>query len=219
MLNKRGTLGLVCLTTAMLMLDIAVVNTALPHIARDLHSGLTGVQWVVDAYTLALATIVLSAGSVADRLGRRRIFALGMSVFTASSLACALARSIVVLDAARAVQGIGAAMLFASSLAILADAFPTTEERAKAFAAYGAAIGASFAVGPLVGGALTSTLGWQAVFYLNVPLGGVALLGTYTWIRESSDPAGRRPDWAGQATLCASLFLLVLALLRGNDDG
>jgi EmrB/QacA subfamily drug resistance transporter len=217
--SQRGTLAVVCLATAMLMLDIAVVNTALPHIASDLHSGLTGVQWVVDAYTLALATVVLTAGSLADRLGRRRIFAWGMAIFTASSLACALADSVALLDGARAIQGIGAAMLFASSLAILADAFPDWTERAKAFAVYGATIGASFAIGPLVGGALTSGLSWRAVFYVNLPLGIAAFAAMCAWLRESSDPAPRRLDWLGQATLSGGLFLLVLALLRGNGDG
>ena len=120
----RGTLAVICLSTAMLMLDIAVVNTALAQIARDLDSGLSGVQWVIDAYTIALATVVLSAGSLADRLGRRRIFAWGMGLFTSTSIVCSLATSIGVLDGARALQGIGAAMMFATSLAILADAFP-----------------------------------------------------------------------------------------------
>jgi EmrB/QacA subfamily drug resistance transporter len=219
MFSKPGTLAVVCLATAMLMLDIAVVNTALPHIAADLHSGLTGVQWVVDAYTLALATAVLSAGSLADRFGRRRIFVWGMAVFTISSLACALAPSIAVLDAARAVQGIAAAMLFATSLAILADAFPGQDERAQAFALYGATIGASFALGPLVGGALTSAFSWQAVFYVNLPLGILAIAGSFAWLRESRNPAARRLDWPGQTTLTAGLFLLVLAFLRGNQDG
>jgi EmrB/QacA subfamily drug resistance transporter len=219
MISKPGTLAVVCLATAMLMLDIAVVNTALPHIARDLNAGLTGVQWVVDAYTLALATVVLSAGSLADRFGRRRIFVWGMGLFTISSLACALAPSIAVLDGARAVQGTAAAMLFASSLAILADAFPGQAERAQAFALYGATIGASFAVGPLVGGALTSSFSWPAVFYVNLPLGVLALVASFVWLRESNDPAARRLDWAGQGTLTGGLFLLVLAFLRGNQDG
>jgi EmrB/QacA subfamily drug resistance transporter len=219
MFSKPGTLAVVCLATAMLMLDIAVVNTALPHIASDLQSGLAGVQWVVDAYTLALAAAVLSAGSLADRFGRRRLFVWGMTLFTVASLACALARSIAVLDGARAVQGVAAAMLFATSLAILADAFPGNAERAQAFALYGATIGAAFAIGPLVGGALTSAFGWQAVFYVNLPLGVLALAGSFAWLRESNDPAARRLDWPGQATLTAGLFLLVLALLRGNQDG
>jgi EmrB/QacA subfamily drug resistance transporter len=219
MFSKPGTLAVVCLATAMLMLDIAVVNTALPHIAADLNAGLSGIQWVVDAYTLALATVVLSAGSVADRFGRRRVFMWGMALFTLSSLACALAPNIAFLDGARVVQGTAAAMLFASSLAILADAYPGHAERAQALALYGATIGAPFALGPLVGGALTSGFSWQAVFYVNLPLGVLALAGSFAWLRESNDPAARRIDWPGQATLTAGLFLVVLALLRGNDVG
>jgi len=217
--QKNGTLAVVCLATAMLMLDIAVVNTALGHIASDLHSGLSGLQWVVDAYTVALASVVLTAGSVSDRLGRRRVFAVGMGVFTASSLACAMAGSIGVLDAARAVQGIGAAILFAGSLAILADAFPAAKERMTALAIYGATIGAAFAIGPLAGGALTSGFGWRAVFFVNVPLGILALAAIRAWVRESRDDNARGLDWPGQLTLSAGLFLLVFALLRGNEDG
>jgi EmrB/QacA subfamily drug resistance transporter len=217
--SSGGTLAVVCLATAMLMLDVAVVNTALPQIAGDLHAGLTGIQWIVDAYTLALATVVLTAGSIADRVGRRRVFGLGMAVFTASSVACALAPSITALDVARAVQGVGAAMMFASSLAILAEAFPSGDQRAKAFALYGATIGASFAIGPLVGGVLTSAIGWQAVFLINLPLGILALAGISIWLRESHDPAAPGVDWPGQATLTGGLFLLVLALLRGNELG
>jgi EmrB/QacA subfamily drug resistance transporter len=203
----------------MLMLDIAVVNTALPKIASDLHSGLTGIQWVVDAYTLALASIVLTAGSVADRIGRRLVFMAGIALFTTTSLACAFASQIAVLDSARALQGMGAAMMFASSLAILVDAFPIPATRVKAFAAYGATMGASFAVGPLLGGLLTTELGWQAVFLINLPLGLAAFAGTLAWLRESRDPFPRAVDWAGQTTLTGGLFLLVLALLRGNDIG
>jgi EmrB/QacA subfamily drug resistance transporter len=217
--HQRGTLVVVCLATAMLMLDIAVVNTALPYLARDLHAGLAGVQWVVDAYTLALAAVVLSAGSVADRRGRRRVFSAGIVLFTGSSLACAVASSIGVLDAARAAQGLGGALTFASSLAILADAFPGVRERAGALAAYGATIGGAFAIGPAVGGALTSGLSWRAVFFINVPLGLVGLLATAAWLRESRDDLARRLDWPGQVVLTGGLFLLVLALLRGNSDG
>jgi EmrB/QacA subfamily drug resistance transporter len=203
----------------MLMLDIAVVNTALSHIASDLDSGLSGLQWIVDAYTLALATVVLTAGSLADRLGRRRIFLWGMAVFTVTSLWCAVSTSIAELDAARAIQGIGAAMMFASSLAVLADAFPAAAERAKAFAMYGATIGAAFAIGPLVGGALTSYVSWRAVFYINVPLGIAAIAATYAWVRESHETKARRLDLPGQLTLTGGLFLLIFALLRGNDEG
>ena len=219
MFSRRGTLAVVCLATAMLMLDIAVVNTALPKIASSLDAGISGLQWVVDAYTVALAAVVLTSGSIADRLGRRRVFASGLVLFTAASLLCGMAGSIEMLDGARAVQGIGGAVLFATSLSLLADAFPEWKERSKALAVYGATIGASFAVGPAVGGAITSYLGWRWVFYVNVPVGIAAIVATYRWVRESRDPNARRIDWAGQTALIGGLFLLVLALLRGNEDG
>src|SRR5690348_8547509 len=169
--TKRWTLAVVCAATAMLMLDIAVVNTALSRIAEDLDTGLSGLQWVVDAYTLALASVVLTAGSLADRFGRRRLFTVGLAIFTVASLLCGVANDITVLNALRAVQGVGAAIMFAVSLALLANAFPDAKERAGALAAYGATIGASFAVGPLVGGALTSGIGWRWIFFVNIPLG------------------------------------------------
>src|SRR4051795_444523 len=216
---QRWTLAVVCAAPTMLMLDIAVVNTAMSRIAADLHTGLSGLQWVIDAYTLSLATVVLSAGSLADRLGRKRLFEIGLSIFTLSSLACALAQDITVLNAARAVQGIGAAIMFAVSLALLAHAFPNPKERAGAFAAYGAAIGASFAVGPLVGGLLTSGIDWQWIFLVNLPIGIFCLWITRAYVQESRDPRTQRVDWPGQITLTAGLFLLVLALLRGNELG
>jgi EmrB/QacA subfamily drug resistance transporter len=219
MFSRRGTLAVVCLATAMLMLDIAVVNTALPKIASSLDAGISGLQWVVDAYTVALAAIVLTSGSISDRFGRRRLFVIGLVVFTAASLWCGAATSIGLLDSARAVQGLGAAVLFATSLALLADAFPEWQERSKALAIYGATIGASFAVGPAVGGAMTSYLGWRWVFYVNIPVGVATTLATYRWVRESRDPNARRVDWPGQAALVGGLFLLVLGLLRGNEAG
>src|SRR3954466_11144664 len=216
---KQGTLAVVCLATAVLMLDIAVVNTALPHIASDLHASLGGLQWVVDAYTLALASVVLTAGSIADRIGRKRVFSVGLVLFTVTSIVAGMAGNIEVLDITRGVQGIGGALMFATSLSLLAEAFPGTDERVKALAAYGASIGAAFAVGPLVGGALTSAFGWQAVFFVNVPLGVIGLFATARWVRESRDENARGLDWWGQITLSAGLFLLVLGLLRGNEDG
>src|SRR3954465_1186583 len=217
--TKRWTLAVVCAATAMLMLDIAVVNTALSRIADDLDTGLSGLQWVVDAYTLALASVVLTAASLADRFGRRRLFTIGLAVFTAASAACAASTDIVFLDAARAVQGLGAAVMFAVSLALLANAYPDMKERAGALAAYGATIGASFAVGPLVGGALTSGLDWQWIFLINIPIGIFCLWVTRTKVQESRDPATPPVDVPGQVALTAGLFLLVLALLRGNDVG
>lgn len=219
MFSRRITLIAVCLGTAMLMLDIAIVNTALSRIAGSLHSGISGVQWVVDAYTLGLAATVLIAGSLADRLGRRRGLLAGVALFTVSSLACATATSMAALDLSRAVQGLGAAAMFATSLAVLGEAFSDPAERARAFAAYGATIGGSFAVGPLVGGLLTSSLGWRAIFFVNLPVGVATMLLVAHGVRESLDPRPRRLDLPGQITLSAGLFLLVLALLRGSQSG
>lgn len=219
MTRQRWTLLVVCAATAMLMLDIAVVNTALSAIADDLDAGLTGLQWVVDAYTVALAAVVLTAGSLADRLGRRRVFVAGLALFTVSSVACAMAGDILVLDVARAVQGLGAAAMFAVSLALLADAFPGDAERAGALAAYGATIGASFAVGPLVGGALTTGLGWEWIFLVNVPVGIAMIAITLLKVRESVDPLARPVDWWGQLALGVALLLVVTGLLRGNEEG
>jgi EmrB/QacA subfamily drug resistance transporter len=216
---KRWTLAVVCAATAMLMLDIAVVNTALSRIAADLHTDLAGLQWIVDAYTLALASTVLVAGGLADRLGRRRVFTFGISLFTLASAACALATDITALDIARAVQGIGAAVMFAVSLSLLAHAYPGEKERAGALAAYGATIGGTFAIAPLVGGLLVTGLDWQWIFAINIPMGIACLWITRTKVVESRDPAARPIDWPGQATLSVGLFLLVLALLRGNDAG
>jgi EmrB/QacA subfamily drug resistance transporter len=202
----------------MLMLDIAVVNVAIPRIGHDLHSGLTGLQWVVDAYTVILAACVLTAGSLADRLGRRFVLRVGLGVFTVASVVCASATSITTLDVARGVQGLGAAAMFATSLAVLAEAFPERKERNGAFAAYGATIGAAFAIGPLLGGILTAWVGWRSIFFVNVPLGLVCLVGT-VGLRESKDPQPRKVDWIGQGLLISGLFLLVLSLLRGNVVG
>ena len=216
---QRWTLAAVCAATAVLMLDIAVVNTALSDIADDLNTGLGGLQWVVDAYTLSLATVVLSAGALADRLGRRKLFVIGLVLFTACSVACAVSPSIGFLEGARAVQGIGAAVMFAVSLALLANAFQDQRARAGALAAYGATIGASFALGPLVGGALTTGFGWRSVFLVNVPIGIACVAITVTRLRESRDPHPRKLDVPGQALLTVGLFTLVLGLLRGNEDG
>jgi EmrB/QacA subfamily drug resistance transporter len=216
---RTWTLAVVSLATAMLMLDIAVVNTAITDMGKDLHTGLDGLKWVVDAYTLALAAVVLTTGSLADRLGRRKVFAAGMVVFTVTSAAAAAATDITMLNIIRAFQGLGAAAMFATSMALLANEFPEAKERAKALGVYGATIGGSFAVGPLVGGGLTSAFGWRSIFVINLPIGIYALAITRKYVRESKDPNARRIDWAGQTVLTAGLFLLTLGLLRGNDAG
>ncbi len=216
---QRWTLSVVCAATAMLMLDIAVVNTALSAIAADLDTGLSGLQWIVDAYTLTLAATVITAGSLADRFGRRRLFVAGLAIFTATSLLCAGAQSIAMLNASRAAQGLGAALMFAVSLAVLSNAFPRMEERVKALAAYGATMAGSFSVGPLVGGALTSGLGWRWIFLINLPLGLMCVWIVRRYVAESLDPRAPRIDRPGLVTLTGGLFLLVFALLRGNDAG
>jgi EmrB/QacA subfamily drug resistance transporter len=217
--RRWWTLIAVSVATFMLLLDITVVNVALPSIREDLGASFTDLQWVVDAYALTLAALVLTAGSLADRLGRRRLFAAGLLIFSLSSLLCALAPDPTFLNLARALQGIGGAVMFAVSLAMIAQEFAAGRERGTAMGIYGATIGVAVAIGPLVGGALTDSLGWESIFYLNVPIGLAALAITYAKVRESRDPNATRVDWAGTATFSLALFLLVLALVRGNDEG
>src|ERR1700758_675554 len=219
MTRKWWTLLTVSVGTFMLLLDITVVNTALPSIQKDLSASFTDVQWVIDAYTLSLAAIVLTAGSLADRLGRGDVFAVGLGIFSAASLAAGLAPDATFLTIARAIQGIGGAAMFAVSLALVAQEFAAGRERATAMGVYGATIGISVAIGPLVGGAITSGLGWRWVFFLNVPIGIAAIAVTFWRIRESRDPNATRVDWLGLVTFSTALGMLVLALLRGNDEG
>ncbi len=219
MARKWWTLMAVSVATFMLLLDITVVNTALPSIEKDLGASFTDLQWVIDAYALSLAALVLIAGSLADRLGRRRVFAAGLAIFSFASGLAALAPDPTFLNVSRAIQGVGGAVMFAVSLALIAQEFPAGRERGTAMGAYGATIGVAVAIGPLVGGVLTDALGWESVFYLNVPIGIAAIAVTYAKLRETRDPNATRIDWAGVATFSAALFALVLALLRGNDEG
>ncbi|MQA73425.1 MAG: DHA2 family efflux MFS transporter permease subunit [Solirubrobacterales bacterium] len=219
MQRKWWTLTAVSVATFMLLLDITVVNVALPSIRDDLGASFTDLQWVIDAYALTLAALVLTAGSLADRFGRRRLFAVGLAVFTAASLLCALAPDATFLNLARALQGVGGAVMFAVSLALIGQEFRAGRERGMAMGLYGATIGLAVAIGPLVGGALTDGLGWESIFYLNLPIGLGAIAVTYLKLRESRDPDATRVDWAGVATFSGALFLLVLALVRGNDEG
>jgi EmrB/QacA subfamily drug resistance transporter len=217
--NRVITVVVVCLATAMLMLDVSVINTALSEIAHGLDTGLGGLQWVVNAYTIPLAATVLTAGAVADRIGRRRLFLVGLTVFTASSALCGAAGGIEVLVGARALQGLGASMMFGTALALISQATSDPKDRAKALAAYGAVMSASFALGPFIGGALTEVFGWRAIFLVNLPIGAAGAWLAYRRVSESRDPTPRRVDLPGQITLVAGLFLLVFALLRGNEDG
>src|SRR5215217_299634 len=219
MQRKWWTLLAVSVATFMLLLDITVVNTALPSIHDDLGASFTDLQWVIDAYTLSLAALVLTAGVLADRLGRRRVFAAGLAIFTVASLFAGLAPDPTFLNITRAVQGIGGAVMFAVSLALVAQEFEPGRERGAAMGVYGATIGIAVATGPLVGGALTDSLGWESIFFLNVPIGAAAIAITYTKLRETRDPNASRIDWAGLVTFSTALLLLVLGLLRGNDEG
>ena len=216
--HKWWTLGAVAIGVFMLLLDITIVNVALPVIQDDLGASFTDLQWVIDAYALTLAALLLVSGSFADLIGRRAVFVLGLVLFSAASFACGLAQSPLMLIVFRGVQGIGGAMLFATSLALIAQAF-TGRERGMAFGIYGATIGAAVAIGPLVGGALTDGLGWEWIFFVNVPIGIAAVFVTLTKVAESRDPHPSGIDWGGAVAFSAALFMLVFALIRGNDEG
>ena len=187
--RKWWTLIAVCTAIFMLLLDITVVNVALPDIQRSLHSSFSDLQWVVDAYSLTLAAFLLTAGVVGDIYGRREVFASGLALFSLASLVCGLSTDSLMLNLSRAVQGVGGAIMFATSLALIAQAFQG-RDRGTAFGIYGGVIGGAVAVGPLVGGAITSGIGWRWIFFVNVPIGVVAIFITLTKIAESKDPTG-----------------------------
>jgi EmrB/QacA subfamily drug resistance transporter len=216
--RKWWTLAAVCTGVFMLLLDITIVNVALPDIGRGFHASLSDLQWVIDAYALTLAAFLLTAGSLADLYGRRRLFAAGIAIFTLGSLACALSTSSLFLILARAAQGVGGAIMFATSLALLAQAFQG-KDRGVAFGAFGAITGIAIAVGPVLGGGLTSGAGWRWIFYVNLPIGVLALLVTLLHVDESRDPNATRPDWIGLATFSTGLGALVFGLIRSNADG
>jgi EmrB/QacA subfamily drug resistance transporter len=216
--RKWGTLLAVCVATFMLLLDITIVNVALPPIQRSLHASFSDLQWVIDAYALTLATTVLTAGALADLFGRKRLFIAGIVLFTAASAACGASFDPLFLIVARAVQGIGGATMFACSLALLSQEFHG-RERGTAFGIWGATIGAAVAIGPLAGGMLTSWLSWRWIFLVNIPIGVAAVALAAAQLHESSDPEHSRLDPLGLVTLTSGLFCLILALIEGNDHG
>ena len=216
--RKWWTLIAVCVATFMLLLDITVVNVALPDIQKDLGASLSSLQWVVDAYSLTLAAFMLTAGSLADRLGRRRVFTFGFAVFTLASFLCGISGNATLLNLARALQGVGGAAMFSTSLALIAQEFQG-RERGTAIGAWGATIGGAVAVGPLIGGALTEGLGWEWIFFVNVPIGIGAIALTSKQLANLRAPDPEPIDWPGLVTFSLGLFALIFALIRGNPEG
>lgn len=216
--RKWWTLATVCTGVFMLLLDLTIVNVALPDIERAFHASLSDLQWVVSGYALALAAFLLTAGSLADLYGRRRLFASGIVLFTTGSLLCGLATGSLFLTIARGAQGIGGAIMFATSLALLAQAFQG-RERGLALGIFGATTGVSVAVGPVLGGVLTTDLSWRWIFFVNIPIGAVALALTLLRVDESRNPQAKRPDWAGFVSFSAALAGLVFGLIESQRDG
>src|SRR3954469_7141117 len=212
---KWWTLAAVCLGTFMLLLDITIVNVALPSIQQDLHSSFSDVQWVVDAYALTLAALLLTGGSLADMYGRRLLYLVGLVLFTFASVLCGAAQSPLMLELSRGLQGVGGAIMFAVSLALLAQAF-RGRERGVAFGIWGAVTGVAVAVGPLLGGALVSGLSWRWIFFVNIPLAAIAIALTALQVRESRDENARRPDWPGFVLFSAGLASLIYALIESG---
>ena len=216
--EQRWTLRVVCVSTALLLVNVAAPNVALPDIADDLGASFADLQWTLSGYALALAVFLLTAGTLADRYGRKRLFVLGLIVFNVASVLCAAAPSALTLIVARVAQGVGAAIMFPSSLALLAEEFEGPARR-RAIGTWGAVIGLAFAAGPLLGGLLVEVAGWRAIFVMNLLLGVPAVWLARAKLRESSDPDAPHTDWAGLGVLSLGLFAIVFAILRGNALG
>jgi EmrB/QacA subfamily drug resistance transporter len=209
--RRISVLLISCMSLFIVGLDITVVNVALPTIGRELDAGISGLQWTVDAYTVVMASLLMFAGSMADRFGRKRTFALGLTVFSMASLLCSLAPSVELLVAFRALQALGASMLNPVAMSIITNTFTDPRERAQAVGVWGAVFGISMALGPIVGGTLVSSLDWRAIFWINIPIGLAAIVLTLRFIPESRAPRPRRFDPVGQI----AVFVLLAALTYG----
>src|SRR5215213_9941882 len=218
MTGKWWTLAAVSLGVFMLLLDVTIVIVALPDIGTALGARLSDLQWVIDAYALSLAAFLLTAGVIGDRVGRRALFATGIVVFTLGSLLCGVAGDPTSLALSRVVQGVGGAIMFAVSLALLSTTY-RGDDRGIAFGVFGGVTGIAVALGPVLGGALTSGLSWRWLFFVHLPVGIVALLVTLRAVPETKDPHPRRLDWIGFVTFSAGLALLVFGLIRSNESG
>jgi EmrB/QacA subfamily drug resistance transporter len=208
----------ISLGTFMLLVDVTIVTVALPDMARDLPASLSDLQWVMDIYALALAAVLLGSGALADRVGRKRVYLVGLVVFALASLGCALAPGPGLLIAARAVQGVGGAAMFATTLALLGATY-RGKDRAVAFGIWGAINGAASAIGPILGGLLTEHFSWRWIFLINLPVSVVAVALAIRVLTESSDPRAARVDIPGMVTFGTSAGALTWALIRGSDAG
>jgi EmrB/QacA subfamily drug resistance transporter len=213
-MRKWWPLMAICAGACMLLVDVTIVNVALPDMARELHTTFGDLQWVIDLYALVLGALVLTVGSVADRLGRRKVYLGGLVLFAASSLTCGLAPNVGVLIAARGVQGIGAAAMFATTMALISNTY-TGRERGMAFGIWGAVNGAASAVGPIIGGLLTANFGWRWIFLVNLPISVVAIALTLRVVTESRDPNPSRVDLPGMLSFTVAAAALTYALIRG----
>jgi EmrB/QacA subfamily drug resistance transporter len=219
--HRRQLLVLAVCCTSLLIagLDTTAVNVALPVIQRDVNAPLSGLQWVADGYTLAIAAFLMLAGSTADRIGRRRVFQVGLALFTAGSLACSLAPGLSWLVAFRVAQGLGASMLNPVALSILTTTFTDPRQRARAIGIWGATIGLSLALGPVIGGLLVASAGWRCVFWINIPIGVAAIALTGIFVPESKAATARRADPVGQALAVIALVATTSAIIEGSRHG
>src|ERR1700749_338737 len=218
--SKRIVILLICSMALLIVgLDATIVNVALPSIHRSLHPSLSGLQWTIDAYTLVLASLLMLSGSTADRLGRRRVFQCGLALFSLGSLLCALAPSLGTLIAARVVQAVGGSMLNPVAMSIIRNVFVDPRERAQAIGVWGALMGISMALGPVVGGALVDSVGWRSVFVVNIPIGLLAIVLTALFVPESRAPHPRRIDPVGQVLVILALSSLTYAIIEAPEAG
>ena len=215
--KKWWTLIAVCTGIFMLLLDVTIVTIAQPAIQNGLHAGFSDVQWVLDAYALTLASLLLTSGVLADRYGRKRLFGIGLIVFTLGSLLCGLAQDPLMLILSRSAQGVGGAIMFATSLALLGNSF-RGRDRGVAFGVWGAVIGISTALGPVLGGVITTNWSWRGIFLVNVPIGLLAIALTAWKVEESKSPRPTPPDWAGFALWTGALVSLVYGLIRAGES-
>jgi EmrB/QacA subfamily drug resistance transporter len=212
-------LAICCMSLLIVGMDVTIVNVALPAIQKDLHARLAGLQWILDAYTLVVASFLMLSGSMSDRFGRRRVFQIGLGVFTLGSLLCSLAGTIQQLIWFRALQGFGGSMLNPVALSIIANAFPEPKARARAVGIWGAVAGLSLGIGPLIGGALTETIGWRAIFWINLPFGIAAALLAALFVPESKAARARAFDPVGQALVLIGLASLTWGVIEGPHAG